>query len=151
MQLPLRLPQPQSEGGEEMRDIEVRVDLVEPPTRYLSGFKSSERPRSYTRHTQLRCVDRLTSPQRTMTIVGATLTSQRYRSSGMSIVRVSTIRVGMWPVCRLVVSRGLSLRSVSPPMITASEWARSSCTAARAVGPAVGWVRRVGRAQDCEE
>lgn len=74
-------------------------------------------------------------PASVMTMVGATLTSHRWRSRGMSQVRVSTTRAGMWPVCLRVVRCGLSLRSVSPPMITASDCARRSCTAPLDVGP----------------
>ncbi len=50
---------------------------------------------------------------------------------GRSSVRDMTMRMGIWPPSRRVVSRGLSLRTVSPPTTTASERARVSktCTA----------------------
>lgn len=42
-----------------------------------------------------------------------------------------TIRTGMWPFSLLVVSRGLSLRTVLPPTMMASERALASNTIAR--------------------
>ena len=51
-----------------------------------------------------------------------------WRASGRSRVLLITIRIGLWPPSRLVVSRGLPLRTVFAPTMTASVMARYANT-----------------------